>query len=365
LSAHSSKRGRAGSGRRDAGRSDAGQKNAGQKNAGRAGSDRERSSGSAGLESDSDLKLSLSADLSSEPLYSPRVVRALLARHGLRPTKSLGQNFLIDGNVLRHIVHVGLEQANLEGVPKPINVYEVGPGLGVLTRALAETGANVISVEKDEHLRGVLETTLEGIPNVRVVFKDALEFPWHHAPEGSLLVANLPYYISSAIIAKILEGGRFSRLTFLVQREVALRLEAQPGEDGYGFLSALVALYGRAERVFDVPKGAFFPAPDVTSSVARIHVTPGLRPAPGVIRVLEVALHHRRKTLRNNLSLAGYTPELIVQALEVAGLEPSVRAEDVPLAAIQALASVLEPSVLEPSVLEPSVLEPSVLGPVI
>jgi 16S rRNA (adenine1518-N6/adenine1519-N6)-dimethyltransferase len=290
-------------------------------------------------------------------------VRALLARHGLRPTKSLGQNFLIDGNVLRHIVHVGLEQAgpehvgleqaglvqaSLEGLPNaqinaPINVYEVGPGLGVLTRALAETGANVISIEKDEHLRAVLETTLEGLTNVRLVFKDALEFPWHHAPEGSLLVANLPYYISSAIIAKILEGGRFSRLTFLVQREVALRLEAQPGEDGYGFLSALVALYGRAERVFDVPKSAFFPAPDVTSSVARIHVTPGLRPAPGVIRVLEVALHHRRKTLRNNLALAGYAPELIVRALGVAGLEPSVRAEDVPLAAIQALATVLEP----------------------
>lgn len=343
MSAHSSKRGRAASGRRDAG----------QKNSGRVGSDRERSSGSTGLESNSNAKLELAADLSSEPLYSPRVVRALLARHGLRPTKSLGQNFLIDGNVLRHIVHVGLEQvgleqANLEGVPisVPINVYEVGPGLGVLTRALAETGANVISVEKDEHLRGVLETTLKGIPNVRVVFKDALEFPWHHAPEGSLLVANLPYYISSAIIAKILEGGRFSRLTFLVQREVALRLEAQPGEDGYGFLSALVALYGRAERVFDVPKGAFFPAPDVTSSVARIHVTPGLRPAPGVIRVLEVALHHRRKTLRNNLSLAGYTSELIVRALEVAGLEPSVRAEDVPLTAIQALAGVLESNLI-------------------
>jgi 16S rRNA (adenine1518-N6/adenine1519-N6)-dimethyltransferase len=285
-------------------------------------------------------KLELAEDLSSEPLYSPRVVRALLAKHGLRPTKSLGQNFLIDGNVLRNIVQVGLEGA----ADKP-NVYEVGPGLGVLTRALAETGANVISVEKDEHLRGVLETTLKGIPNVRVIFKDALEFPWQHAPEGSVLVANLPYYISSAIIAKILEGGRFSRLTFLVQREVALRLEAQPGEDGYGFLSALVALYGRAERVFDVPKGAFFPAPDITSSVARIHVTPGLRPAPGVVRVLEVALHHRRKTLRNNLALAGYAPELIVRALEVAGLEPSVRAEDVPLAAIQALASVLESKV--------------------
>jgi 16S rRNA (adenine1518-N6/adenine1519-N6)-dimethyltransferase len=297
-------------------------------------------------------KLELAEDLSSEPLYSPRVVRALLAKHGLRPTKSLGQNFLIDGNVLRNIVQVGLEGAT----DKP-NVYEVGPGLGVLTRALAETGANVISIEKDEHLRGVLETTLEGLENVRVVFKDALEFPWHHAPEGSLLVANLPYYISSAIIAKILEGGRFSRLTFLVQREVALRLEAQPGEDGYGFLSALVALYGRAERVFDVPKGAFFPAPDVTSSVARIHVTPGLRPAPGVIRVLEVALHHRRKTLRNNLALAGYTPELIAQALEVAGLEPSVRAEDVPLVAIQALATVLESTGLESTGLESTGLE--------
>ena len=292
-------------------------------------------------------KLELAEDLSSEPLYSPRVVRALLAKHGLRPTKSLGQNFLIDGNVLRNIVQVGLE-----GVMGKANVYEVGPGLGVLTRALAQTGANVISIEKDEHLRGVLETTLEGLENVRLVFKDALEFPWHHAPGGSLLVANLPYYISSAIIAKILEGGRFSRLTFLVQREVALRLEAQPGEDGYGFLSALVALYGRAERVFDVPKGAFFPAPDVTSSVARIHVTPGLRPAPGVIRVLEVALHHRRKTLRNNLALAGYTPELIAQALEVAGLEPSVRAEDVPLAAIQALAGVLESTGLESTGLE-------------
>ena len=365
MSAHSSKRGRAGSGRQDSGRKEAGRSDSNRSDSGRAGSDRERSSGTAGLE--------LSADLSSEPLYSPRVVRALLARHGLRPTKSLGQNFLIDGNVLRHIVHVGLEQiglgqVSLEGLPNvPVNVYEVGPGLGVLTRALAETGANVISVEKDEHLRGVLETTLEGLANVRLIFKDALEFPWHHAPQGSLLVANLPYYISSAIIAKILEGGRFSRLTFLVQREVALRLEAQPGEDGYGFLSALVALYGRAERVFDVPKGAFFPAPDVTSSVARIHVTPGLRPAPGVIRVLEVALHHRRKTLRNNLALAGYASELIVRALEVAKLEPSVRAEDVPLVAIQALATVLEPAlgpalgpVLGP-VLEP-VLEPKVEG---
>ena len=249
------------------------------------------------------------SETETQTLYSPRVVRELLERHGLRPTKSLGQNFLIDGNILRFMVEAG-------GAMAGANVYEVGPGLGVLTKALAETGANVISVEKDERLQPVLEETLAGLSNVRVVFKDALEFPWHHAPEGSLLVANLPYYISSAIIAKILEGGRFSRLTFLVQREVALRLEAQPGEDGYGFLSALVALYGRAERVFDVPKGAFFPAPEVTSSVARIHVTPGLRPAPGVIRVLEAALHHRRKTLRNNLSLAGYAPELIVRALE-------------------------------------------------
>ena len=284
-------------------------------------------------------------------LYSPRVVRDLLERHGLRPTKSLGQNFLVDGNTLRFIVQAGLEKNPLANntVPDSVanavsdNVYEIGPGLGVLTRALAETGVKVTTIEKDERLRGVLEETLSGLDNVRVVFKDALDFPWQHVPEGSLLVANLPYYISTAILQRLLESGRFQQLTFLAQREVVQRLEARPDTEHYGFLSALVALYGRAEKLRDVAKGAFFPAPDVVSSVARIRITPGATPAPGVVRVLEAVLHHRRKTLRNNLLLAGYAPEVIARALDYAGLLPEVRGETLPLEQIRALAKELEP----------------------
>ncbi len=201
----------------------------------------------------------------------------------------------------------------------------------------------VTTIEKDERLKSVLAETLSGLDNVRVVFKDALEFPWQHVPEGSLLVANLPYYISTAILQQILESGRFRQLTFLVQREVALRLEASPGDDHYGFLSALVALYGRAERLRDVSKGAFFPAPDVVSSIARIRLS-GEKPAPGVIRVLEAVLQHRRKTLRNNLLLAGYGSELVVAALSHAGLDPEVRGEVVALDQLARLAEVLEPA---------------------
>jgi 16S rRNA (adenine1518-N6/adenine1519-N6)-dimethyltransferase len=288
-------------------------------------------------------------------LYSPRVVRELLGRHGLRPTKSLGQNFLVDGNTLRYIVEAGLAGSAVAGLaesPDPASsgaeypeagVYEVGPGLGVLTRALAETGAKVTTIEKDERLKPVLAETLSGLDNVRVVFKDALEFPWPHVPEGSVLVANLPYYISTAILQQILSSGRFRQLTFLVQREVALRLEASPGDDHYGFLSALVALYGRAERLRDVSKGAFFPAPDVVSSIARIHVDPGRKPSPGVIRVLEAVLHHRRKTLRNNLLLAGYAPDVVMSAIRHAQLEPEIRGEVIALDDLARLAEILEP----------------------
>jgi 16S rRNA (adenine1518-N6/adenine1519-N6)-dimethyltransferase len=277
------------------------------------------------------------SEIETQTLYSPRVVRELLTRHGLRPTKSLGQNFLIDGNILRFMVEAG-------GATPGANVYEVGPGLGVLTKALSETGASVISIEKDERLQPVLEETLAGLSNVRVVFKDALEFPWHHAPEGSILVANLPYYISTAIISKILESGRFASLTFLVQREVALRLDAKVNSDGYGFLSALVALYGTAKRLRDVPKGAFFPEPDITSSIARITVVPGKKPAHGVVKILEAVLHHRRKTLRNNLKLAGYDDDQIRVAVQHANLEPEIRGEAIPLEKLALLAEILEKS---------------------
>jgi 16S rRNA (adenine1518-N6/adenine1519-N6)-dimethyltransferase len=271
------------------------------------------------------------------PLHSPARVRELLERYGLRPSKGFGQNFLIDGNTLRFIV-------DSSGATTSSSVLEVGPGLGVLTRALAETGANVTTLEKDQRLEGVLSETLEGLGNVRLIFTDALQWDYSVLPENSLLCANLPYYISTALLTRFLESGRFAQLTVLVQREVADRLEAKPGGDAYGFLSALIALYGRAERLRDVSKNAFYPAPDVTSSVVRIRVTKGAKPNAGVIRVLEAALGHRRKTLRNNLKLAGYTDEQITSALLHANLEPGIRGEVVSLEGIRMLAEVLESS---------------------
>lgn len=267
-------------------------------------------------------RLTLNVMTDPAPLYSPKTVRELLARHGLRPTKSLGQNFLVDGNVLRFIAEAG-------GARAGESVLEVGPGLGVLTREVARRGAHVIALEKDERLRPVLEETLAGL-NVEVVWGDALKFDFSRVPEGSRVIANLPYYISTALLSRFMESGRFASATVLVQREVGERLGARPGEDGYGFLSALVALYGRVKVLRDVPKGAFFPAPDVTSSVVRLDFS-GQKPDARLVRLLEAALHHRRKTLRNNLRMAGHDPELIDGALVRSGLRPDVRAEDVPL----------------------------------
>lgn len=264
-----------------------------------------------------------------DPLYSPRTVRELLARHGLRPTKSLGQNFLVDGNVLRAIAEAG-------GATAGTFVVEVGPGLGVLTREMASRGARVLALEKDERLRPVLAETLAGL-DVEIVWGDALKFDFSTVPEGSRVVANLPYYISTALLSRFMTSGRFASATVLVQREVAERLSSRPGEDGYGYLSAVAALHGKVRIVRDVPKGAFFPAPDVTSSVVRLDFS-GQKPDERLIRLLEAALHHRRKTMRNNLRMAGFDSALVEDALVASGLRPDVRAEDVPLESMHTFA---------------------------
>ncbi|WP_293912886.1 16S rRNA (adenine(1518)-N(6)/adenine(1519)-N(6))-dimethyltransferase RsmA [Deinococcus sp.] len=259
------------------------------------------------------------------PLYSPRTVRELLARFGLRPTKSLGQNFLIDGNILRLIAEAG-------GAAPGVSVLEIGPGLGVLTRELARRGASVITLEKDERLRPVLEETLEG-SGVSVVWGDALDYDYSQLPPGTRVIANLPYYISTALLSRFMAAPGIVSATVLVQREVAVRLSAVPGQDGYGYLSAMTSLHGSARLLRDVPKGAFYPAPEVTSSVVRLEFS-GKRPTPEFVKFLEAALHHRRKTLRNNLRLVGFDGVVIDAAIRGAGLGESVRAEDIPLASM-------------------------------
>ena len=250
-------------------------------------------------------------------LTSPKEVRELLQRHGLFADKRFGQNFLVSESHLKRIVEAA----------KPFRgpVYEVGPGLGVLTRALAEAGAEVTAIEKDERLRPVLEETLKGLP-VRLIFGDALAYPWEEVPPGSLLVANLPYNIATPLITRLLRTGRFQRLVFLVQKEVAERMVAQPSTPQYGLLSLRVAYHAQAEKLLDLPPGAFFPPPKVVSSLVRL--TPTGRPDdPKLFQLAEAAFAQRRKTLRNALLAAGYPKEKIEAALQALSLPPDVRAE--------------------------------------
>ncbi|MBZ9749360.1 16S rRNA (adenine(1518)-N(6)/adenine(1519)-N(6))-dimethyltransferase RsmA [Deinococcus sp. HMF7604] len=270
-------------------------------------------------------------DLRLAPLYSPARVRELLTRHGLRPTKSLGQNFLIDGNILRAIAEAG-------GAAPGVPVLEIGPGLGVLTREIATRGAQVTALEKDERLRPVLDETLDGL-NVHIVWGDALDFDYAALPPGTRVIANLPYYITGLLLSRFMRAPGIVSATVLVQKEVGQRLAAQPGGDNYGFLSAIAALYGTVRHVRDVPKGAFLPAPDVTSSVIRLDFDrTRAAPEPEFLTFVETALHHRRKTLRNNLRLAGLAGEAIDGALAACGLRPDVRAEDVPLGNLRDMA---------------------------
>ncbi|TBH21385.1 16S rRNA (adenine(1518)-N(6)/adenine(1519)-N(6))-dimethyltransferase RsmA [Thermus thermamylovorans] len=264
-------------------------------------------------------------------LTSPKEVREILLRHGLFAEKRLGQNFLVSESHLRRIVEAAQ--------PFTGPVYEVGPGLGALTRALAEAGAEVTAIEKDERLRPLLGETLRGLP-VRLVFGDALRYPWEEVPEGSLLVANLPYNIATPLVTRLLQTGRFQRLVFLVQKEVALRMVARPGTPPYGLLSLRVAHHARAEKLFDLPPGAFFPPPRVWSSLVRL--TPkGVPDDPELFRFIEAAFAQRRKTLKNALLAAGYPKERVEAALRALGLGPNVRAEALDLDSLRRLRAVI------------------------
>src|SRR5690554_1582484 len=280
---------------------------------------------------------------SSKPLTARGRVNDLLTRHGLRADKGFGQNFLVDPSVL----HATLQAAELRAGD---HVLEVGPGLGVLTHALASAGRHVTSVERDRRLLPVLEETLADLAEgpgggtVEVVPADAMHFDLARMPLGSLLVANLPYNVATPIIARALESGRFRRLVVLVQREVGERLAATPSSPAYGALSLLVAHFGRARLVKSVPPGAFYPPPKVTSAVVRVDVDEAARPDPGLFELIHQAFAHRRKTLRKNLEYAGLERENVLAALQDLDLDPRVRAEQLDLESFKELRQRLESS---------------------
>lgn len=283
-----------------------------------------------------------SPELAAKPLTARSRVADLLARHGLRADKGFGQNFLVDPSVLSAVVGAA-------DIAPGERVLEVGPGLGVLTHALARAGADVTSVELDARLLPVLAETLADLADmpaagsVEVIHADAMTFDLGGLPAGSKLVANLPYNVATAVVARALEAGRFSRLVFLVQREVADRLAATPSSSAYGSLSLLVAHFGRARTVRLVPPGAFHPPPKVTSAVVRVDVDPGARPDPALFRLVHQAFAHRRKTLRKNLEYAGYDRQAVQAALAELELDPRARAEELDLTTFVTLKDLLGP----------------------
>ena len=276
----------------------------------------------------------------------------MLERHGLRPRKSLGQNFLVEPSALRRVV----EAAELT---KDTAVLEVGPGLGHLTRLLAEAARQVVCVELDQNLIPVLRENLAGYPNVEIVQGDILGFDPNRlmsAESGYMVAANIPYYITSALMRHLLEARRPpERLVLTVQREVAERICAEAGE--LSLLALSVQVYGIPQISGRIPAGAFYPAPKVDSAVIRV----SLRPEPLIprsqlglfFRLAKAGFSQKRKTLRN--SLAGGMRWSTAEAedrLKAAGIDPMRRAESLSLEEWKHLVAELEPPV-EPQ-LDPS-----------
>ena len=276
-------------------------------------------------------------DLAGAPpdLGSIREVVALLARHGLAPDKGYGQNFLIDRRALAAVVDAA-------DPPAGATVLEVGPGLGALTRALAERGTNVVALELDARLLPALRETTDAYPNVDVRAADAMRFAHTEMPEGAYLVSNLPYQIATALLAEALSSGRYRRMAVLVQREVAERLVARPGAPGFGAYSLLVQHFAAARIVRDVSPGCFLPAPKVTSSVVRIDPHPGVHPDPATFALIREGFRHRRKTLRKNLVTAGRDAAVVDASLDALGLDRRVRAEALELETWRRLRAALD-----------------------
>lgn len=287
-------------------------------------------------------------------LCNIREVKALLARHGFRFSKSMGQNFLVADWAPRDI-------AAASGADGAHGVLEIGPGIGCLTRELCERAAKVVSVELDPALPPVLAETLAGADNFTLLTGDILQMDLsrlvdeHFQGLTPLVCANLPYNITSPVLTALAEAGRFEAITVMIQREVALRVTAGPGTRDYGVLSVLMQYYTEPERLFDVPPSCFLPAPKVTSSVIRCRrrPVPAVSPACGeafFFRTVKAAFALRRKTLCN--SLASVFPlgrEALAAVIASCGLPPTLRGEALGLEEFARLADALYAALGEPA----------------
>ena len=281
-------------------------------------------------------------------LCDRNTIQSLLSRHGFRFSKSMGQNFLIQGWVPDGLVEGA-------GVSRENGVLEVGPGIGPLTVRLARAAAKVVAVELDRSLLPVLDETLAGLDNVEVLSGDILKLDIGALVEEKfpgltpMACANLPYNITTPVLTALIDSGRFSRITVMIQREVARRICAAPGTPDYGAFSVSCQFYTLPELLFDVGPECFVPAPKVTSSVLRM--TPretlpqGVTDARRFFRVVKAAFGQRRKTLLNALSagLGGVDKDTIRAAIAACGLPEDIRGERLGIPEFAALTTALGP----------------------
>jgi len=271
-------------------------------------------------------------------------------RHGIHPTKALGQHFLVDPNLARRI-------AELAEVGRGDAVLEIGAGLGSLTVALAATGARVLAVEFDRSLEPALREVLAeaGAGAVEVVIADAMKMDWPSALAGAerwTMASNLPYNVATPLVLELLASvPQIDTFLVMVQREVGERLAADPGDEGYGAVSVKVALRADAEILRRVPASVFWPAPKVASVLVRLRrlSEPRVTVDPDLLfRVVDEGFAQRRKMMRNALRRLGLAPSEADRALEQAGIPPGSRAEEIALAGFARLAETLrERGVLE------------------
>ena len=261
--------------------------------------------------------------------------RRKLESRGFSPNKRFGQNFLTDEGVLDGIV----EAAGIEPFD---TVLEIGPGTGSLTRRLAEKAAGVVAVEIDRGLAGMLEEDFKDDGRVRIVCGDVLKTDLSGLLSDAApvkVVANLPYYITTPILLELLPNERlFKSFVIMIQKEVADRMSAVPGNKDYGSLSLMIQYYGEPRIVMDVPPSAFYPAPDVTSSVVRIdrYETPPVSTMDPdrMFAIVRAAFSKRRKTLVNAVSSdpqLNIGSDAVRNALNTMGLNAAVRGEKLSL----------------------------------
>lgn len=263
-------------------------------------------------------------------------IRALLARHRFRFSKSMGQNFLTAAWVPEDI-------AASAGLDAGTGVLEIGPGIGCLTRELSARAGRVLAIELDKALKPILAETLADCGNVEILYGNALKQDLAALAEEKMpgmrhvVCANLPYNVTTPVLSALLEARCFETVTVMIQREVARRICSKPGTADYGAFGIFVQWHTRPELLFDVPPSCFVPQPKVTSSVIRL--TRRDRPPAAVkdeellFRIVRAAFNQRRKTLPNALSagVSGLSRERAEQLLTELGYDPRIRGEAVDL----------------------------------